>query len=380
MSRKIWLTILIGGLVLLAFMIISVLLQRDLPKPTGPFSVGRTSRLWVDSSRPEGLTDNPNDFREVPVEIWYPAQAGTGAKAPYFPDLDHLAQTLVDSGEVDAIEVWGLPLIQSQEFLDAQIARDSDAYPVIIFSPGNGTNVEFYATIADELASHGTIVVGINHPYDVAAVALSDETVAQFKSGPFEFQANEAWVQERMVVRTLDVLFVLSQLEKTNSTPEDFFAGRFDLEQIGMAGHSMGGITASQACLADGRLDACLNMDGLQRGGPFSASEDMTPPNQPFMMITKEKEFVPTIMEQFKAIPSGSYRVVINEATHENFTDGPVLLPSILPTPNEADGILALVRAYTLAFFDQTLKQQRSGLLEQPLQNPQVILEVYPAH
>lgn len=78
-------------------------------------------------------------------------------RTPYFPDLDRLAQSLASSGEVAWVEVFGLRFIKSQTTPGAPVANNTDAYPVVIFSPGNGTNVEFYAGIVEELASYGRI-------------------------------------------------------------------------------------------------------------------------------------------------------------------------------------------------------------------------------
>lgn len=98
------------------------------------------------------------------------------------------------------------------------------------------------------------------------------------------------------------------------------------------------------------------------------------------MMITKEKELRPANKALFEAIPSGSYRVIIDGADHESFNDGAVLRPSLLPFSNRADHILALVRRYTLAFFDLTLRSKSSPLLAESMQVDQVLLEVYPPH
>jgi len=69
---------------LLAF---SIIPQLELPAPTGPYAVGQTVFRWVDNSRPEVMTDVPDDFREVNATIWYPAEPGTGTKSPYFSGL-----------------------------------------------------------------------------------------------------------------------------------------------------------------------------------------------------------------------------------------------------------------------------------------------------
>jgi hypothetical protein len=359
--------------------LLSILLQLEFPKPTGSFAVGRTTFRWLDSSRPEVMTDTTDDFREVIAEVWYPAEKGTGVRAPYVPELSRIAKGLAASGEVTPFEVVGLRFVRSHSLLGAEVASEQASYPVIFLLPGNATNVEFYAGIADELASRGYIVVGINHPHDVAAVALQDSSVATFapEKWSVEKQANEARVAERVGVRREDVLFVLKQLETLNAGGP--FSGRLDLTRLGVMGHSLGGITASEVCKAEQRFLACLNLDGWQRGGPFSTDESAEPPQQPFMLITKETQLHERLLEKFETIRSGGYRVVIYSAGHDSFTDGPLLAPSLLPLRNKADDLLSLIRSYTVAFFDQTLKEQPSGLLEHSSQSEAVSLTVYPS-
>jgi hypothetical protein len=54
------------------------------------------------------MTDTLHDFREVTAEVWYPAEQGTGVRAPYVPELSRIAKGLAASGEVTPFEVLGL--------------------------------------------------------------------------------------------------------------------------------------------------------------------------------------------------------------------------------------------------------------------------------
>jgi dienelactone hydrolase len=332
----------------------------------------------MDTSRPEVLTANPDDFREVIALIWYPAESGTGTKNAYFPGLSIVSKTLVESGEVASWEVFGLQFIRSQILLNAKPMKSAAPYPVLIFSPGNGTNIEFYNRLASEIASHGYMVVGLNHPYDVAAVELLDHKIAQFyeEQDALNRQANQVFIAVRIKVRTLDVLFVLQQLEDLNAKGP--LAGMLDLKSAAVAGHSLGGITASEACKAVSRFRACLNFDGLQKGGPFSTEATAVPPNQPFLFITKESQLHPSLIEKFKSMQE-SYWIVIHGASHDSFTDGPSLQPSLLPISNNADQIMLLIQKYTLAFLDQILKGQTSSLLARSVHLQDVSVEVYPS-
>ena len=355
-------------------------MQLELPAPSGPYAVGRTIFRWVDKSRPEVLTDTPNDFREVGVLMWYPALRGTGTQSGYFPDLAAVSSELVKSGEVAAWETFGLRFIRSSFNLNAEPIKNHGPFPVVLLSPGNGTNIELYSSLASEIASYGYVVVGINHPHDVAAVELSDGTVAPYdkKQWLLDPKAHQAYTAERIQVRIADVLFVLSQLEKMNEETNSPFTGILDLNHVAVAGHSLGGITASEACKVDARFKACINFDGLQAGGPFSTEAAGTPPEQPFLFLTKESQLHPKLIGKFEAT-SQSYWVVIHGAFHESFTDGPQLQPSLLPLPNSADKLMSLIQTYTLAFLNQSLKGQPENLLSNSVEGHAVSVRVFPS-
>jgi hypothetical protein len=379
MQIKPWKFILFLGEFLLVFIALSIYSQLELPAPNGAFTVGRTILRWVDNSRREVLTEDPNDFREVVAMVWYPAEPETGVKAGYFPNLSSISDALVESGEVGQWEVFGLQFIRSDSRVDANPLKLEDKFPVVIFSPGNGTNIEFYASLAGEIASHGYIVVGLNHPYDVPAVELSDGDVVPYDKEQWllDAEAHQAYIAERIKVRTADVLFVLEQLEEMNSN--DRFAGIIDLDSIAVAGHSLGGITASEACKVEIRFKACLNFDGLLKGGPFSMEETAIPLEQPFLFLTKESQLHPRLLERFQSMEEG-YWVTVYGASHQSFTDGPLLQPALLPGTKQADWLLSLIQIYTLAFLDHTLKGQSNNLLSKTAYTEDVSIQVFQSH
>ena len=374
-----WKTVAWIGVFPLLVLALSIYSQLELPEPSGPYAVGRKSFTWVDASRPEVLTENPNDSRELVALVWYPAESGTGVNVGYFPHLSSVTDALVGSGELEAWQVFGLRFVRSESRLDANPVKTETPFPVVIFSPGNGTNIEFYSSLASEIASQGYFVVGLNHPYDVPAVQLSSGEVAPYDRDQWllDAEAHQAYSKERIKVRTADVLFALGQLEEINSNGP--FAGLMDLNSVAAAGHSLGGITASEACKADKRFKACLNFDGLQQGGPFSMEETAIPPEQPFLFLTKESRLHPALIEQFELM-SESYWVVVHGAAHQSFTDGPLLQPSLLPGPNRADRLMGLIQQYSLAFLDHTLKGHSNGLLSTALENSDVSVRIFPNH
>src|SRR5690349_14541255 len=61
--------VVVGGLELLTARVPS------LPAPQGPYQVGSEVFRWTDARRPETLTADPDDRRQVVAQAWYPADA-----------------------------------------------------------------------------------------------------------------------------------------------------------------------------------------------------------------------------------------------------------------------------------------------------------------
>jgi hypothetical protein len=67
-----------------------------LPAPRGPFPVGRETIHLVDRSRIEPLSAD-HGFREIMMDVWYPATASSRSLAGYI-DLARFEAALGDSG------------------------------------------------------------------------------------------------------------------------------------------------------------------------------------------------------------------------------------------------------------------------------------------
>ena len=61
---------------LLVFLWIEHHWTTELPRPTGPFLVGRTIQDWTDDAQEDALAPTPGTKRELLVWIWYPSAAG----------------------------------------------------------------------------------------------------------------------------------------------------------------------------------------------------------------------------------------------------------------------------------------------------------------
>src|SRR5690349_4810398 len=125
-----------------------------LPAPSGPYPVGRLARHWVDPDRDELPPAPAGSKRELMVFVWYPAAREPAAQpAPYLP-----------AGWDGVGSFWGFEAggVRSHAYQDAPVAADRGQYPVLVFSPA-GFPPLLLAAVLGEIASHGYVVVGLNH-------------------------------------------------------------------------------------------------------------------------------------------------------------------------------------------------------------------------
>jgi predicted dienelactone hydrolase len=308
------------------------------------------------------------------VLLWYPAEAETGSRAAYVDGLDSIANGLTESGSLSAIEVAALPLVRSGALDGAAIAPGR--HPVIVLSPGNQTNVAFYASLAEELASHGYLVVGVDHPFQVAATTVAGGEVAIYDT-KMDSGDPASSISAKIDERVADVTFVLDSFRSGDARLAPFVA-KADLDRIGLLGHSNGGLTAFEVCRVDTSLDACLNMDGQGAGGPFGTRLDASAPPAPSLFLTKETLLHPAIGERFEAARYPVVRAVVPDASHDSFTDGPLFQPGINPMTTTAQRVMTSVRSVTLAFFHQWLMESRDRPYDGLVAPADIYINVYP--
>ena len=57
-----------------------------LPVPSGPFGIGRIGYEWIDPSRPDTYSANPDAHRDLMAYLWYPApRTDVGRTGSYLP-------------------------------------------------------------------------------------------------------------------------------------------------------------------------------------------------------------------------------------------------------------------------------------------------------
>ncbi|MFV0131539.1 hypothetical protein ACLGI4_28175 [Streptomyces sp. HMX112] len=342
------------------------------PEPSGRFAVGTRVVQWTDPRRPETFTADPHDRRTVVVQLWYPAQqspAGT-RRAQYLGRTEHEARTVSDAlaREVGlpGFLVDGVARARTHAVFNAPVADRGGRFPVVLFSPGSGGVRTQNSAWAEELASHGYLVAALDHPYDSAAVVLTDGRTLRTRTSSTGDRDRDAVLSTGWTaVRAADLSFVLTQLDRLGrGGTAGPLTGRLDTGRAAVTGHSMGGAAALQAARQDHRFDAVMDLDGYPHG-PTSPSL-----RQPALALTQaitpgtDPRYVPRLTKALKLNTVTSYRLTIPGAAHLTFMDGPLYLP---PVPSIVGSLGRtesphVVAATTLAFLDTTLRHQPGDL------------------
>ncbi len=269
---KLFLGITCAGLLLLLGLVLLILVWHNqplvLPIPTGPYAVGRVGYDWIDATRLDPLSDKPHEQRELMVWIWYPALPLTPAQpaAPYLPAS--WAQARAQDLGISAVLRRNRNSVHVHAIADAVLSPAQPAYPVLIMQPGLGPIMSDYTALAEELASHGYVVVGSTPTYSATMVVFANGRVAlRTPSGNPPDSAtpgeSNSLLNRLIAIWAADDRFVLNQVATLNSAQAGGkFSGHLNLQAVGVLGHSFGGATAAEVCHLDPRFKAGVDLDG----------------------------------------------------------------------------------------------------------------------
>lgn len=220
--------------------------------PTGPYPVSRMDRWLNDHTRRNRFYVSTNSSFQVAV--WYPAKPKAGSwpipwgDLPVLRDINYIGRDLMDR----------LPFVVSYAASDLPLAETPAKLPVVVLSPGWTAVRHDLFEKADELASHGFVVIAPDH-FDAHGVVLADGRYVA--GGPYR-ELSASGLRDRVK----DCVFITDQLEQWN-LHDSFFRGRLNLDEVGVVGFSWGGVTAFEFCRVDGRCRAAV---GLDPGGYFT--------------------------------------------------------------------------------------------------------------
>ncbi len=367
------------GLALLAFAVaigLPVLLPVPrLNAPDGSYPVGTTTLELVDTKRVDPYAPEPDQPRRTLLQIWYPAEGAPGLHhAPWMEAAEIVAPAVANWINLPSFFLDHLALSRSPALQDARVYPASDRYPIVLFSHGYGGFRAQNTNQAIYLASHGFIVAAVEHTYGAVVTVFPDGEVAYHNPDTLPDGLSE--LEDLAATRRLgdqwagDLAYALDTLTSLDQGGEgDLFTNRLDLENIGVMGHSTGGGAAIEFCQHDPRCASVLTMDPYLK--PVSEQTLETGLAVPALHLFSERWSSGENQQAFSRFATqaanNTWTGSIAGTAHYDFTDLPLLTPLAsmigLKGPIPGPRVVEIINAYTLAFFDFTLKGQASALI-----------------
>jgi dienelactone hydrolase len=337
-SSIVWKSIILLPALVFAFAPAIVFPQHLSPNTTGDYEVATSTYTYVDKNRIEEFTSN-GDNRMVNVEFWYPKNT-------------------------------------------------DETFPLLVFSHGaygvKASNTSTY----NELASHGYVVVSIDHPYHSFYTASEDGTRALIntdynrevdnanKEGIYTKEELNGLIQKWMKLRTDDMNFVIDTiLGKAKTADNNSVYQHINIEKIGVFGHSMGGAASVWLGRERNDISAVVNIDApffselvyQKETDDFVAStEDYTTPllniysDDVWGQLDNNSTYVANNLnnEPFK----DAYTTHLKGTKHLSLTDLPLFSPILAnilqggKAEKDQYDTIKTENKLILEFFDSTLK------------------------
>ena len=320
----------LAGVAALALLLTALRIEHtrgvELPVPSGPFPVGRTTMIWT--GQPVDPLSATTNKRELFAWLWYPTEASGSAPADYLPAplRDEMVRTR--GTLISTFLTRDLSKVRAHAVADGRVRPQGSSYPIVLLRAGPE-----FSTLAQDLASHGYVVAAIEAPYRGGTIVYPDgRAVTRMASTDPETASPERRV-DLLKSWSADLSFALDRLRAMNADVSSRFAGHFDLTRVGVAGHSFSGAVAAQFCLDDPRCSAGIDLDGRPHGPMIQAAIP-----RPFMFLLSDhgeasdpvsRQIMADIQSMYDRLPvNGRHRVAIRGASHFTFNDDGAMLKS----------------------------------------------------
>ncbi|MFK7773369.1 MAG: alpha/beta hydrolase family protein [Saprospiraceae bacterium] len=401
-----WFRKIVSGLFLflllgLGFLLPTILPVFDLPTPSGEYQIG-SEYLHLVSDEDENLTEETTDKRELMIKVWYPAKIKNEPKEAYLNEGDRQGFATK----------YGLPKnifnylnkVETHTFQNPTVADGK--FPVLIFSHGQYSKASGYYALLEEIVSHGFIVLNINHTYESVGTLFPSNEIKLYskeydRKNNNEGMASMVWeameiyknaTDENKRIESVnhvlknyiaaeitdrwanDFDLVVNQIPIWNNST--FLTNHIDLTKIGAFGHSQGGAATGQTVLDNPKINAGINIDGVQWGNLVDTFF-----SKPFLLLSSDwPEDHPNFNKYAFRNESTSdfYRGKINHSGHSSFMDIPFMINSSLI--NEAGEIepeqaIEITAKVVVDFFNKYLNNENINILEVAKEYPELVFE-----
>lgn len=339
---------------------------------------GKTDLLYIKGKNEKDFgKDNQVDFcREIMLRVYYPIQTKSLSRKNYYQPLVRDIQDEIRAKHYPGVteeQILDLANIKtfSTDFTNKEPNIVAEKFPVLIFDPGCGCDVQLYENVIEELASHGYIVMAVNNTFVGSAILFPDGRIVNY-----QLPEKPTFDGDKSVLN--DILFVRQLLNTTRDVSLLKLIAHMHLKKIGLFGHSMGGISVVKAIRSYPNIfQAAISLDAppVDFGtGTYSKSELAGFQDTPFMrLFAAEWRNLCSVPKdaKFELLDNNYYALLspsednITYTSHMSFSDFSTLrYQTILKyditqdSVGAADGwrISRLLNNYILEFFNQYLK------------------------
>ena len=319
---------------------------------SGQHQTGESSAILIDSSRTDPF-EQDGSFREVPVHLYFPADAAGGER-----------------------------------------------FPLVVFSHGAFGYYQSNTSTYMELASNGYVVAALDHPHHAfftrdteGKTVLADMdfiSTAMNLNSMDDREVQYALYRDWMALRTADMNFAVDEIKtaaQTGAADESWYIsekdggaiqtvlGMTDVSRIGLMGHSMGGATAVQLGRERSDIAAVIDLDGTMLGEYVGVENgEMLVRDDPYTVpvldlnnwesYNNNEEYIargfPYPNVEVVGHAADGFSVGIRDSRHMDFTDLPLLSPFLGKMlgsgERSTEETMTIVNSLVLSFFNCYLK------------------------
>ena len=341
-------------------------------------------------------------FLLVPVFL-FSGYKGLGTTGEY--EVAQASAILVDESRIDPFETDGSSREIPVHFYYPVVSEEENAlFPLVVFSHGAFGYYESNFSTYQELASNGYVVAALDHPHHAFFTHDTDGNLIivdpNFIQTAIEVSAEEdyeetelrAVEEDWMNLRVPDLNFAMDSIESAAKnrelssawTTEDPDEERvldllqlIDTGKIGVMGHSMGGATSVEAGRLRDDIGAVIDIDGTMLGEYINGENgSYTVRTEPYTVPILEfvnwntYQALEEVRNRGIVYPNDvliknaneGFSVTIQDTEHMDFTDLPLLSPSIgkMLGSGERDvkETMSIVNSLILDFFNSYLKDE----------------------